>query len=145
VRLARFVVAGLLICVLDTGWAVDSQPAFQDPALQARYERITRELRCLQCRSETIADSNAPLAADLRRKVHDMLADGRSDADIRQFMLDRYGDFVLYRPRMTARNLLLWTAPALLLLIGSGVAVVFIRRRTRDIDEDDIESGAGPA
>jgi cytochrome c-type biogenesis protein CcmH len=74
-----------------------------------------------------------------------MLADGRSDADIRQFMLDRYGDFVLYRPRLTARNLLLWAAPAILLLIGSGVAVAFIRRRTRDIDEDDIESGAGRA
>jgi cytochrome c-type biogenesis protein CcmH len=143
VKLARLAAAGLLVCVLGTGWAVDSQPAFQDPALQARYERITRELRCLQCRSETIADSNAPLAADLRREVRDMLADGVSDSDIRQFMLDRYGDFVLYRPRMTARNFLLWAAPAILLLVGSGVAVVFIRRRTRDIDEDDIESGAG--
>jgi cytochrome c-type biogenesis protein CcmH len=145
VRLRRLAIAGLLAGVLGTGWAVDTQPAFEDPALQARYERINRELRCLVCRSETIADSNAPLAADLRREVRAMLAEGRSDAEIRQFMLDRYGDFVLYRPRMNARNFLLWAAPVILLLIGSGVAVVFIRRRVRDIDEDDIGSGAGRA
>ena len=131
--------------VTTGGHAVDSQPAFQDPAMQARYERINRELRCLVCRSETIADSNAPLAADLRREVREMMAAGRTDAEIRQFMLERYGDFVLYRPRLNARTFLLWAAPALLLLIGGGVAVTFIRRRTTEIDEDDAESGAGRA
>jgi len=112
---------------------------------QARYERLNRELRCLVCQNQTIADSTAPLAADLRREVREMMQAGRTDAEIRQFMIDRYGDFVLYRPRMNATNFLLWAAPALLLLIGSGVAVRFIRRRTAEVDEDDAESGAGRA
>jgi len=80
-----------------------------------------------------------------RREVREMMQAGRTDAEIRQFMIDRYGDFVLYRPRMNATNFLLWAAPALLLLIGSGVAVRFIRRRTAEVDEDDAESGAGRA
>ncbi len=95
--------------------------------------------------SETIADSNAPLAADLRREVREMMQAGQTDAEIRQFMIERYGDFVLYRPRMNATNFLLWAAPVLLLLIGGGVAVRFIRRRTAEVDEDDAESGAGRA
>jgi cytochrome c-type biogenesis protein CcmH len=74
-----------------------------------------------------------------------MMQAGRSDAEIRQFMLERYGDFVLYRPRMSAANFLLWAAPALLLLIGGIAAVRFIRRRTGEIDEDEAESGAGRA
>jgi cytochrome c-type biogenesis protein CcmH len=132
-------------CACGAAWAIDSEVAFEDPAQQARYERLNRELRCLQCQNQTIADSTAPLAADLRREVREMMKAGRSDAEIRQFMLDRYGDFVLYRPRMSAANFLLWAAPALLLVIGGAVAVRFIRRRTTEVDVDDAGPGAGTA
>ena len=143
---ARGVLAVLLAwCVLGSAWAFDSEVAFQDPAQQARYERLNRELRCLQCQNQTIADSTAPLAADLRREVREMIKAGHTDAEIRQFMLERYGDFVLYRPRMSAANFLLWAAPALLLVIGALAAVRFIRRRTTEVDVDDAGPGAGTA
>ena len=143
---ARAVLLFLLAsCLVGAAWGFDSDVAFEDPAQQARYERLTRELRCLQCQNQTIADSTAPLAADLRREVREMMKAGKTDADIRQFMLDRYGDFVLYRPRMSATNFLLWAAPALLLVFGTLAAVRFIRRRTAEVDVDDAGSGAGSA
>ena len=131
--------------LINAAWGFDSDVAFDDPVQQARYERLNRELRCLQCQNQTIADSTAPLAADLRREVREMMKAGRTDAEIRQFMLERYGDFVLYRPRMNATNFLLWAAPALLLVLGALAAVRFIRRRTAEADVDDGESGAGTA
>jgi cytochrome c-type biogenesis protein CcmH len=132
----------LLACMLGSAWAIDTEPAFEDPEQQARYERLNRELRCLVCQNQTIADSTAPLAADLRREVREMMAAGRTDAEIRQFMIERYGDFVLYRPRMSAENFLLWAAPVLLLAIGGVVALRFIRRRAAEADEDGAESEA---
>ena len=141
----HLVIGALLWCVLGGAWAFDSDVAFEDPAQQARYEQLNRELRCLVCQNQTIADSTAPLAADLRREVREMMQAGRTDAEIRQFMIERYGDFVLYRPRMNATNFLLWASPVLLLLIGGSVAVRFIRRRTAEVDEDDAGSGAGRA
>lgn len=111
--------------------AIDAERAFEDPAMQARYERLTRELRCLVCQNETIADSSATLAKDLRREVRELMESGRSDDDIRQFLTDRYGDFVLYKPPVTLRTYLLWAAPVLLLLGGLGGAFVVIRRRAQ--------------
>jgi cytochrome c-type biogenesis protein CcmH len=123
--------------------AIDTERAFADPALQARYESITRELRCLVCQNETIADSNATLAGDLRREVREMIAAGKTDDQIRQFMLDRYGDFVLYRPRMTPLTFLLWASPVLLVALGAFAAVRVIRRRSTeaDIDPEGQEDG----
>src|SRR6187200_3439279 len=89
------ILAMVTVCVRS--YAIDTQPAFSDPSIQARYESITRELRCLVCQNETIADSNAPLAGDLRREVREMVAAGKTNDEIREFMLARYGDFVLYR------------------------------------------------
>jgi len=114
--------------------AIDTQRAFDDPALQARYEHITRELRCLVCQNETIADSNATLAQDLRREVRGMIADGKTDDEIREFMIARYGDFVLYRPRMTPMNFLLWAAPVLLLLVGAFAVARVVRRRAAEAE-----------
>ncbi len=123
--------------------AIDSEDAFDDPVLQERYENINRELRCLVCQNQTIADSNATLAQDLRREVRDMIAAGQTDAQIREFMIERYGDFVLYRPRMTAGNFLLWAAPVLLLVIGALVLVRVVRRRAQetDLEPDGPEAG----
>ncbi len=98
--------------------------------MQARYEKLTAELRCLVCQNQTIADSNAGLAVDLRRETRQMLLDGKTDDEIRTFMVERYGNFVLYRPPVDSNTLLLWGAPAILLLGGAIVAAVVIRRRT---------------
>ena len=138
--------ACLLAVLLASGpaaHAIDAEDAFDDPVLQQRYENINRELRCLVCQNQTIADSNATLAQDLRREVRDMIAAGQTDAQIREFMIERYGDFVLYRPRMTAGNFLLWAAPVLLLVIGAIVLVRVVRRRARetDLDADGPEAG----
>jgi cytochrome c-type biogenesis protein CcmH len=131
--------AGLLAALLALGGqalAIDSEAAFEDPVLQHRYETINRELRCLVCQNQTIADSNATLAQDLRREVREMIAAGKSDDEIREFMIERYGDFVLYRPRMTAQNFLLWAAPVLLLLIAAVVLVRVVRRRAQESDNE---------
>jgi cytochrome c-type biogenesis protein CcmH len=135
--------AALALAVAGNVLAIDTQPAFDDPALQQRYENITRELRCLVCQNETIADSNATLAGDLRREVREMIAAGKTDDEIRQFMIERYGDFVLYRPRLTPINFLLWAAPALLLLGGAFAVVRVVRRRAAEADIDPAGPEAG--
>ncbi len=133
----------VLLAVGGQALAIDTEVAFDDPTLQHRYESINRELRCLVCQNQTIADSNATLAQDLRREVRDMIAAGKTDAEIREFMIERYGDFVLYRPRMTAQNFLLWAAPALLLLAGCFVLYRVVRRRAQEseIEPDGPEAG----
>ena len=118
--------------VLFFGAALAIDPeSLDDPALQARYQALTRELRCLQCQNETIADSNASLAGDLRRQVREMLLAGKSDDDILKYLTDRYGDFVLYQPPVAARTWILWLGPALLLLIAGGVAFSVVRQRAK--------------
>jgi len=102
---------------------------FNDPEQQAIYETLTSELRCLVCQNQTIGDSNAELAADLRRQVYEMLQQGKSKQEILQFMTDRYGDFVLYNPPFKAKTGLLWLGPVAFLLIGIITVVVFIRRK----------------
>lgn len=121
-------------------WAIDTQPAFADPALQHRYETLNRELRCLVCQNQPIADSNAGLAVDLRREVKAMIEAGRTDDEIRTFMTDRYGDFVLYKPPVTARTYLLWAAPVILLAIALYAIFSIVRRRAQqpiDIDPEE--------
>jgi cytochrome c-type biogenesis protein CcmH len=142
--LLRAALMALAIAMAGNALAIDTEHDFADPVLQARYEGITRELRCLVCQNETIADSNATLAVDLRREVHRMIADGKSDQEIKDFMLARYGDFVLYKPRLTGKNLLLWAAPALFLLFGVFAAVRFIKRRAEEVDIATETDQAGP-
>jgi cytochrome c-type biogenesis protein CcmH len=139
----RALLLAMLLASAGTALAIDAEDAFDDPVLQQRYEKINRELRCLVCQNQTIADSNATLAQDLRREVRDMIAAGRTDDEIRDFMIERYGDFVLYRPRMTAGNFLLWAAPVLLLVIGAFVLVRVVRRRAQetDLETDGPEAG----
>jgi cytochrome c-type biogenesis protein CcmH len=141
-----FLRACLLACLLAVGGralAIDTEAAFDDPVLQHRYESINRELRCLVCQNQTIADSNATLAQDLRREVREMIAAGKTDDEIRDFMIERYGDFVLYRPRLTAQNFLLWAAPALLLLGGAFAVVRVVRSRAQETDVEPDRPEAG--
>ena len=139
--LQAFICAVALIAA-GSALAIDTERAFDDPVLQDRYERINRELRCLVCQNQTIADSNATLAGDLRREVRELIAAGKTDDEIREFMIERYGDFVLYRPRMTAQNLLLWAAPILLLVIGVIAALRVIRRRAAEAEDESVETEA---
>jgi cytochrome c-type biogenesis protein CcmH len=114
--------------------AIDSDGPMPTPELQARYDRLTAELRCLVCQNQTVADSNADLAKDLRNKTREMLLAGNTDAEILAFMTERYGDFVLYRPAVATRTVVLWAAPVLLLLLGAIPAFLFIRRRSQATD-----------
>lgn len=106
-----------------------------DPAVEARLKRLASELRCLVCQNQTLADSNAPLAEDLRREVRGMIAKNMSDQEIIDFLVSRYGDFVLYRPPLKATTVLLWIGP-FVLVVGGGVALaVTLRRRQQMIHE----------
>jgi len=108
-----------------------------DPALQQRYRELSHELRCMQCQNQSIADSPVGLAGDLRREVRELLEAGKSDAEIRAHMRERYGDFILFRPEFSVRNAWLWFTPLILLLVGLAVAVRIIRRRTTLVAADD--------
>jgi len=128
----KFLLVLLAVCCLArAALANEAAPLAADPVLEARMTRITAELRCLVCQNQTIADSNADLAVDLRRQVREMLRKGDDDAKIIQYMTDRYGDFVLYRPPVKATTMLLWFGPALMLLFGFGALAVVMRRRAR--------------
>jgi cytochrome c-type biogenesis protein CcmH len=137
-----FFAAMLALFCVHAG-AMDQAPAFEDSVQQARYERLARELRCLQCRSETIADSNAQLARDLRRQLRELMAAGKSDAEIMQYMTDRYGDYVLYKPPVVPRTLLLWAAPVLLVIGGGIAAAIVISRKSKLPDTDPNDPGLG--
>ncbi|MCU1722906.1 MULTISPECIES: cytochrome c-type biogenesis protein [Pseudomonas] len=120
-------VLGLSLCGVAKA-AIDTYQ-FADEAERERYRELTKELRCPKCQNQDIADSNAPIAADLRREIFRMLGEGKSNQQIVDFMVDRYGDFVRYKPALTARTWLLWFGPALLLAGGFGVLVVIVRKR----------------
>jgi len=118
---------------------------FDDPAKQEQYLRLTHELRCMQCLNTSIADSQVDLAADLRKEVRDLVNEGKSDDEIRKYMVDRYGEFILFRPLTNARNMWLWLAPGIFLVIGAIVAVRILRQRAKLVDNDDepIEGDTG--
>ncbi len=119
----------LLVFVALAARAVDEHGQLEDPALQARYERLTSELRCLVCQNESVADSNAFLARDLRGQVQQMLTAGKSDDQILDFMTARYGEFVRYNPPLEPKTAVLWGAPFVLLAIGILVVWRIMRRR----------------
>ena len=146
--ISKAFVALLLALCAAQATAKEAAPEAADPALEARMTRITAELRCLVCQNQTIADSNAGLAVDLRRETRAMLRQGKSDAEIIAYMTARYGDFVLYRPPLKSTTALLWFGPAAMLLLGGAVLIFVLRRRTRlaadafEPDEDE-EAGEG--
>ncbi len=127
---SRWLALGLAL-VLAGAQAKDAPLAAADPALEKRMLSLAAELRCLVCQNQTIADSNAPLAEDLRRQVREMIARGESDAQIIDFMTQRYGDFVLYRPPLKGTTAALWFGPFALLLGGLAIFIIVLRRRSR--------------
>src|ERR1700722_16838715 len=125
--------------------AIDSIPPLPDPLLQQRYLALTHELRCMQCQNESLADSPVGLASDLRRDVREQLLAGQSDDQIRDHMVARYGEFILFRPRMNWRNAWLWSAPAVLMLIGLLIAVHVLRDRRRRVDFNEPDADIEPS
>jgi cytochrome c-type biogenesis protein CcmH len=122
-------------------WAGEAAPVAADPALEARVNALADELRCLVCQNQTLADSNAPLAVDLRNQIRERLRQGASERDIIGFMVDRYGDFVLYRPPFKSTTLLLWAGPLLLMIAGLGALYYRLARRRREVAKPEL-SGA---
>jgi len=128
----RRLLIALIACLLAARvGANEAAPASADPALEARVMQIAAELRCLVCQNQTLADSNAGLALDLREQMRTMLREGADADQVRRFMTDRYGDFVLYRPPLKATTLALWFGPLALLIGGIGVLWAVLRRRNR--------------
>ncbi len=113
--------------------AEEARPLADNPQAEERLKRLAVELRCLVCQNQTLADSNAPLAEDLRREVREMIAKDMSDKDIIDFLVARYGDFVLYRPPLKATTTLLWLGPFLLLIAGATTLVLVLRRRQKKL------------
>lgn len=130
-------VAGLLLLLLSGGAHAEDLHGFEDPADQERFRALSWELRCPKCQNQNLADSNAPVAEDLRTEVIRMMREGNSDEEIRDFMVARYGEFVLYRPRMTAQTIALWFAPAILLVLGALVILRIARRRRESAQAGD--------
>ncbi len=121
----------ICVCLLPlAATGIDTEAKLTNPAQLELYEGLIEEVRCLVCQNQTIGDSNAPLASDLRREIREMVAAGKTEEDIKQFLTERYGDFVLYRPRYGGPALLLWVAPAILLLIGVAMLARSLRRRS---------------
>ena len=121
-----------VILLAANAWAAIEALRFDSADQETRYRALINELRCLVCQNQSLADSNAPLAADLRKITYDMIVAGHSDNDVRDYMSDRYGDFVLYKPPLTATTLVLWAGPFLLLFAVFGILVISIRRRNRE-------------
>ncbi len=120
-------------------WA--ATPASQDDVLEARYRALTSELRCLVCQNESISDSHADLAKDLRNQVRTMMEDGKTDGEITEYLVARYGDFVLFRPRFKALTAALWLGPFILAGLGALVLIYYVARRHRRTGDVPLTGG----
>ncbi len=138
--LYRRIAGTLAVAVLALAWlaAMPLALAQADPAFEQRLKSLEEELRCLVCQNQTLADSNAPLAEDLRREVRALAVAGKDDTQIRQFLVERYGDFVLYKPPVKATTWLLWFGPFVLLGGGAIVWALILRRRRRTVAPDPV-------
>jgi len=130
----------LTLTLLFSGLAAAKEPlVFTDPEQEARYQHLTTELRCLVCQNQNLADSDAELAQDLRSEIYEMLQAGQTNDQIKTFLVDRYGDFVLYRPPLQSNTIALWAMPVSLLVIGGLVLFVTVRKRSRMLAEQEKE------
>ena len=140
----------LLLALMPLGaWCGEAVPTEQDPVHEKRAVKLAEELRCLVCQNQSIAESNAELAVDLRHQIRDQIKAGRSDGEIVDFMVQRYGDFVLYRPPLKAATVLLWGGPLLLLAIGAVVLARNLRARRKrgvgpELTDEERRRAAGP-
>ena len=134
--------AMILLLVASPLWAVQPDEILPDPAMEARARDISAGLRCLVCRNESIDESNAELARDLRLLVRERLLEGDSNDEVVAYIVDRYGEYVLLRPTLTGSNLMLWLAGPAMALLGLGVAVAYLRRQSRRRGEDEADAAS---
>ena len=125
----RSALAAVALAFSALAFGQASEVAKPDPLVEERLKNLAEELRCLVCQNQTIADSNAPLARDLRDQIRGQIAAGRDDNQIRAYMVERYGDFVLYRPPFKVSTAILWLGPFLLVVVGAGIFLVIVKRR----------------
>jgi cytochrome c-type biogenesis protein CcmH len=143
----RLAVTLLLLAACALGWAAEAVPMAEDPVLEQRLVAISEELRCLVCQNESLAGSRSELAQDLRRELRALIRQGRSDAQIKEFMVSRYGEFVLYRPPVKPSTWLLWMGPFVLMAAAVGSLLNYVRRRGLAAGDDEPpapEEGARP-
>jgi cytochrome c-type biogenesis protein CcmH len=131
VKSIAVILLGLLLATIVS--AKDAAPLAEDPVVEQRMIHITEELRCLVCQNESLAGSHADLAEDLRREVRGLIREGKSDDEVKEFLVSRYGDFVLYRPPMKATTALLWLGPFVLAIVGLIALVLYLRRRSLSV------------
>jgi cytochrome c-type biogenesis protein CcmH len=129
----RFITCFLMLLALGTALGKEAVPMAEDPVVEQRLIAISEELRCLVCQNESLAGSRADLALDLRRELRELIKQGQSDEQIKEFMVSRYGDFVLYRPPVKPTTWVLWLGPFALMLVGVMALVVYLRRRSREV------------
>ncbi|MCC8996363.1 MAG: cytochrome c-type biogenesis protein CcmH [Nitrosomonas sp.] len=136
-KVSKLLVSVLLIVMLIPSlvWAKEALPVAEDLEVEKRMLAITMDLRCLVCQNESIADSRADFSNDMRREIRQKIKENKSDEEIIQFLVDRYGDFVLYNPPMKPTTLLLWFGPILLFVIGFISLLTFLKRRREQIEE----------
>ncbi|WP_286233715.1 cytochrome c-type biogenesis protein [Thalassotalea sediminis] len=120
---------GVTLIVLSQAAQSADTYVFDDPVTETRYKALVKELRCPKCQNQNLADSNAPIAKDLRREVYQLLQEGKADKEIVDFMVDRYGEFVLYRPKVSSLTYVLWFGPLVLLVIGIIVMILIVRNK----------------
>ncbi|WP_293007246.1 cytochrome c-type biogenesis protein [Nitrosomonas sp.] len=134
VKVTIFVFVLFSVFPLST-WAKEAIPVAEDPDIEKRMLALTVDLRCLVCQNESIADSRAEFSNDIRREIREQIKDNKTDKEIVQFLVDRYGDFVLYNPPMKPTTILLWFGPAILFAIGLGSLIVYLKRRRLQIED----------
>lgn len=134
VKIIIFTLVLFLVSPL-TVWAKEAIPVAEDPEIEKRMLALTVDLRCLVCQNESIADSRAEFSNDIRREIREQIKANKTDKEIVQFLVDRYGDFVLYNPPMKPTTILLWFGPVILFMIGLGSLVVYLRRRRLQIED----------
>ena len=137
-HVGRAIAFAFLIATCGIAAAIGPEEPFEDPALEAEYQALIREVRCLVCQNQTIADSSAPLASDLRREIRELMAGGASRADVSQFLVERYGDFVLYRPPLQPTTWALWGGPIALCVLGLFVFARVVRARLKQPLGEDL-------
>ena len=126
----------LALFLLLLSLALNAESIASDPLVEARLKSLSQELRCLVCQNQTLADSTAPLAEDLRREIRELIAKGMTDEEITNYLVARYGDFVRYRPPFKSQTALLWLGPTVMLIIGFVVLWVTLRRRNKTLPND---------
>ena len=125
----------LLLLVSLVGWSKEAIPVAEDPEIEKRMLELTMDLRCLVCQNETISDSRAEFSNDIRREIRAQIKANKTDEEIIQFLVDRYGDFILYNPPIKPTTILLWFGPVLLFLTGVGSLIFYLRSRRAQVEE----------